>query len=188
MLQVVIAALGTLVLFQWYQMRKKADLPPGPKGLPIIGNIMNLPPKGLPEYQHWLNFKDAYGPISSITVLGTTLVIIHDKQAAHDLLEKTSSKTSSRPNLYFGGELCGFGEIISFMNYTSTFRQHRKLIHQQLGTKTAASRFRDVVDIESRRSLLRILNDSDNLMEHIKTYVGSALNHHKEIRLNMLVI
>lgn len=179
MLQVLLAVLGVLVLFQWYQMKKKADLPPGPKGLPVIGNIMDLPPKGLPEYQHWINFKDAYGPISSVTVLGTTVVIIHDKQAAHDMLEKTSSKTSSRPNLYFGGKLCGFEEILSFMSYNSTFRQHRKLVHQQLGTKTAVSRFRDIEDVESRRFLLRTLNNSANVMEHIKTYVGSVPKHHR---------
>lgn len=99
MLQIIIAVLGTLFLFQWYQTKKNANLPPGPKGLPIIGNLMDLPPKSVPEYQHWLSFKDTYGPISSITVLGTTLVLIHDKQAAHDLLEKAASETSSRPKV-----------------------------------------------------------------------------------------
>lgn len=179
MLQVIIAVLGTLVLVQWYQMKKKANFPPGPKGLPLIGNIMDLPPTGLPEYQHWLKFKDAYGPISSVTVLGTTLVIIHDKETARDILEKTSSKTSSRPSLHFGSKLCGYEEILSFMSYNSTFRQHRKLVHQQLGTKTAVSRFRDIEDVESRRFLLRILNDSANVTEHIKTYVDSVPKHRR---------
>ena len=36
-------------------------LPPGPKGIPILGNINDLPKPGELEYQHWLKFKDQYG-------------------------------------------------------------------------------------------------------------------------------
>lgn len=41
------------------------------------------------------------------------------------------------------------------------------------------TRFRDIQDVESRRILLRILNDSTDLMEHIKTYVGFGPNYHR---------
>ncbi|EED14915.1 cytochrome P450, putative [Talaromyces stipitatus ATCC 10500] len=67
LLLALIAVLGTIFLDLYYQMKNKSNLHPGPKGLPIVGNIMDLPPKGLPEYQHWLKFKDTYGPISSVT-------------------------------------------------------------------------------------------------------------------------
>lgn len=55
-------------------------LPPGPPGLPILGNLFDLPPTtgSQPEYLHWLAHKDRYGPISSVKVLGQTMVIIHD--------------------------------------------------------------------------------------------------------------
>jgi hypothetical protein len=39
----------------------------------------------------------------------------------------------------------------------------------QFGTSTVAARFRDVVSVESRRFLLRILDDPSNLEGHIKT-------------------
>ena len=45
------------------------------------------------------------GPISSVTVLGTTLVLINDKDIAFDLLEKRSTIYSSRPSMTFAGEL-----------------------------------------------------------------------------------
>lgn len=84
--------------------RKKNDqpLPPGPKGLPIVGNISDLPPPGIPEYQHWLEHKDRYGPLSSITVLGQTMIIMNDKQIALELLGKRANIHSGRPRMKFG--------------------------------------------------------------------------------------
>ena len=45
------------------------------------------------------------GPISSVTVMGQTLVIINDSQLAFELMEKRSVKHSSRPKQVFAGEM-----------------------------------------------------------------------------------
>lgn len=102
-------------------------LPPGPKGLPLAGNLNDLPKTGVLEAHHWLKHKDLYGmsrinscshqgpsrkltcagPISSVTVMGQTLVIINDAQLAFELLEKRSVKHSSRPRQIFAGEMYG---------------------------------------------------------------------------------
>lgn len=39
----------------------RAPLPPGPKGLPILGNLNDLPKPGQFEPRHWLKHKDLYG-------------------------------------------------------------------------------------------------------------------------------
>lgn len=36
-------------------------LPPGPKGLPVVGNVNDLPKPGVVEAHHWLKHKDLYG-------------------------------------------------------------------------------------------------------------------------------
>ncbi|TFB06211.1 O-methylsterigmatocystin oxidoreductase [Trichoderma ghanense] len=63
-----VVALMSLFIHHQYFRKKNAfpKLPPGPKPLPILGNILDLPPAGTPEFQHWLKFKDLYGPISLI--------------------------------------------------------------------------------------------------------------------------
>ncbi|KAI6963183.1 hypothetical protein KC321_g11358, partial [Hortaea werneckii] len=78
-------------------------LPPGPAGLPLLGNLFDLPPTtgSQPEYLHWLAHKDRYGPISSITVLGQTMVIIHDRGIAGEVLEKKAGTSAGRPGLKF---------------------------------------------------------------------------------------
>ncbi|KAL7912932.1 cytochrome P450 [Trichoderma velutinum] len=172
----IVALIGFLVYDQYF--RKKnilLSLPPGPKGLPILGNISNLPPPEIPEFQHWLKFKDIYGPISSITALGQTFVIIHDKQAAYDIMGKMSLKTSNRPTSVFTYELCGFQNFTSGRPYDATFRLHRKFMHQQAGTKTIAAQFNGVQDIESRRLLKRTLDDPKNLIKHFRTEAAAII-------------
>jgi hypothetical protein len=80
-------------------------LPPGPKGLPLVGNISDLPPQGSQEYLHWQQFKERYGPLSSVTILGQTMIIIHDREIALELMEKRASKHSGRPNMKFAMEM-----------------------------------------------------------------------------------
>ncbi|KAK4090613.1 hypothetical protein Purlil1_5285 [Purpureocillium lilacinum] len=125
--------------FVFLHGRNRRRLPPGPKPLPIVGNMRDLPSPGAVEFQHWLKHKDDYGTIT-VTVMGMTLIIIHDKDAAHELLDKQSSNTSGRPSMVFANELCGYGSIVICQSYTPTFRHSRKLLHKELGTKTSASR------------------------------------------------
>lgn len=85
---------------------KKYDhpLPPGPKGLPLLGNVNDLPkPDGAIEAQHWLKHKDIYGPISSVTVLGQTIVLINDAQIALELLARPQHQ--ARPHLVFASDM-----------------------------------------------------------------------------------
>ncbi|TQV91100.1 cytochrome p450 oxidoreductase [Cordyceps javanica] len=151
-----------------------ARLPPGPVPLPIIGSLMDLPPEGEAEFKHWLKFKDRYGPISSITVLGQTMIILHDKQAALDVLEKAASKSSSRPRYTFA-TMCGFDHLMPFKHYEADWRQHRKMVHQQLGTKKLAEQFNEVQDVESRRFILNVARDPQALIQHIKNEAAAII-------------
>lgn len=85
--------------------QKKLPLPPDPKGLPMVGNVPDLPPKGGLEWQHWLKHKDLYGPISSVTVFGQTIILLHDYESAIELLDRRGAKYSSRGRMVFAGEM-----------------------------------------------------------------------------------
>jgi hypothetical protein len=102
-------------------LRPKGPLPPGPRGLPLIGNALDMPKDY--EWIHWAKHKDIYGvfiihkptpyphaysskgPISSVKALGTRVIIINDLQTAIDLLDTRSSIYSNRPVFPFAGEM-----------------------------------------------------------------------------------
>jgi hypothetical protein len=85
--------------------KARRPLPPGPKGLPVLGNIYDLPASGTLEFVHWLEHKDRYGPISSTTALGVTFIIMHDKSMVMELMEKRGSKHSGRARTKFAMDM-----------------------------------------------------------------------------------
>jgi hypothetical protein len=163
----VIVFLGLLV-YQIHPKRKTGyRLPPGPKPLPIIGNVFDLPPKGEPEFLHWFKHKDTYGPLSSINVMGLTLVIFHDKDAAHAVMGKKAQKTSARPQLNFA-TLCGFENFLITHQYDDKYRKHRKMVHQEIGTKSLSAGFHPIQEKEALHFTLQTLHDPDNILKHLK--------------------
>ncbi|RDW63545.1 O-methylsterigmatocystin oxidoreductase-2 [Coleophoma cylindrospora] len=161
----------------FFDKKKKnaALLPPGPSGLPFVGNIADLPPAGIPEYQHWLKHKDLYGPISSVTVLGQTMIIIHDKDLALELMEKRSAIYSSRPRMVFAFEMCGWINTISSQPNNSRHRLYRKYAHQTIGTKAAVSQLSEIQEAEVGRFLQRLKQTPDKLVAHIRTEAGAII-------------
>ncbi|PYH83308.1 cytochrome P450 [Aspergillus uvarum CBS 121591] len=155
--------------------RSSAPLPPGPRGKPIIGNLADLPPPGVQEWRHWLQFKERYGPISSLTILGQTMVIINDARMAFDLLEKRSNIYSSRPRLTFAGEIVGWNGSLAMQTYSDQFRAYRKVMHRVLGTKTTTARFNSLQEVEVRRFLMRVLDRPEDLVQHIRTEAGAVI-------------
>ncbi|KAL3490239.1 cytochrome P450 [Aspergillus germanicus] len=170
--------LGLLALYILHRLFSKdhsLPLPPGPKPKPLIGNLQDLLPPGEQDWVHWGKFKDLYGPISSITVFGQTIVILNDSRIAFDLLEKRSNIYSSRPKMVFGGEMVGWEHTLAMQTYSDTFRAYRKAMHCVLGTKNAISQFDDLQDVEIRRFLLRALDKPGDLLQHIRTEAGAVI-------------
>lgn len=130
-LVVLDVAFGATVLYLVYRIftnslaKQSRSLPPGPKGLPLLGNLFDMPTAVEPPAEHWAKHEPLYGtiicmrttacricdsmgstgPISSVSVLGTTIVILNDAQLAFDMLDKKSLIYSSRPVVTFGGEM-----------------------------------------------------------------------------------
>ncbi|OAA69925.1 O-methylsterigmatocystin oxidoreductase [Akanthomyces lecanii RCEF 1005] len=171
---VLVAVFGYLV-YKKSTSKNKSRLPPGPKPLPVLGNINDFPPPGKLEYQHWLEHKDVHGAISSVTVMGMTLVIIHDKKAAHELLDQRAARTSGRPTMVMANQLCGYEAIVVCQSYNSTFRRYRKYLHRELGTKASAAQFQDVQEAEVSRQLVRALKHPEQWKSHLKTTAAATV-------------
>ncbi|KAK1965634.1 cytochrome P450 [Colletotrichum sublineola] len=168
----VIFAIGKL--FQARRNARRLPLPPGPKGLPLVGNLLDLPPPGTFAAYHWVKHKDLYGPISCVSVGSDTIVLLNDAQAAFDLLEKQSLLTSGRPELEFLN-MVGNQNSTGALQYNDTLRTHRKHFARIIGTRATAGQFDKLQEAEVAHFLLHVLDDPDNLEAHIKKEVGSVI-------------
>ncbi|KAL9585518.1 MAG: hypothetical protein Q9212_001471 [Teloschistes hypoglaucus] len=170
----LIVALGLLIIRKLLKPYLRYRLPPGPTPLPFVGNVFDLPPKGVPEFKHWFKHKETYGPISSVTVMGLHLVIFHDKEAAHAVMGKRAQKTSARPQLNFA-TLCGFENFLITHQYNDKYRLHRKMVHQEIGTKRLSAGFQPVQEKEALQFVLQTFNDPDNMMVYLKTLAAAII-------------
>ncbi|KAK6356024.1 hypothetical protein TWF718_000397 [Orbilia javanica] len=152
---------------------RKLPLPPGPKGLPIFGNISDLPPTTCVEWQHWLKHKNLYGPISSVTVFGQTVILIHDRDIASELLDKRSAKYSSRPTMQFASEMIGYKDSTAMMEYNDRLRMQRKMVAKQIGSKNLITKFFPSIESHVRRFLLQTMNSPQTLHKNLQLEAAS---------------
>ncbi len=94
--------------------RTRRSLPPGPKGLPILGNIFDVPKEfEWLAYARWSRqYGNAVSPSSKasadsfcefigsdviyLNLAGTPVIVVNSAHAAHELFEKRSSLYSDR--------------------------------------------------------------------------------------------
>ncbi|KAI8264873.1 Multifunctional cytochrome P450 monooxygenase [Colletotrichum sp. SAR11_239] len=170
--------LAVFIVDKLLQARKNANrppLPPGPKGLPLVGNIRDLPQPTEFAARFWLKHKDLYGPISSVQVLGKTLIIINDAQVASEMLDKRSSEFSSRPTIVLAGEMVGWNDGTGQLRYDDTLRLHRKVFSRILGTRSTAAQYNTLQEAEVGHFLLHVLDNPKKLTEHIAREAGSVI-------------
>ncbi|EPS35311.1 hypothetical protein H072_11345 [Dactylellina haptotyla CBS 200.50] len=169
---------GVVVAVLWIvkkiTSKRQLPLPPGPKGLPVFGNILDLPPKGLPEWEHWAKHKALYGPMSSVTILGQTIVLIHDIDIAVEMLDKKSVKFSNRPSMVFP-KMCGYEHEMAILPYDRYHRQTRKLAAGQIGSTSSIARFHSLIDDQARRFLLYTLRKPYDLELNLQIQAASII-------------
>jgi cytochrome P450 len=97
---------GTLlVLLAWraYESQSRpARFPPGPSGIPFLGNLHQIP-KGLP----FLAFEDwsrKWGPIVGFKLGSQNAIALHNASDVHELIVKHGAVASARPPRYVAQE------------------------------------------------------------------------------------
>ncbi|KAI0066946.1 cytochrome P450 [Artomyces pyxidatus] len=109
-------------------------LPPGPRGLPILGNALSLRDKQWLTFTEW---KKTYGDVIYLSALGQPIVVLGTQKAAGDLLDRRAGIYSDRPhNVVAAGILTG-GLAMVFQSYGALWRRMRKASHEGLNRGVA---------------------------------------------------
>ncbi|PYH79567.1 cytochrome P450 [Aspergillus uvarum CBS 121591] len=114
-LLLLLLAIISFAASRWWCFLPRRPLPPGPKPLPIFGNILQLRREDpLGTLSAWTK---TFGPIVSLKVGARTAILLGARTSVRDLLERRAALYSSRPRLIaLGGS--GLDELLSvFMPY-----------------------------------------------------------------------
>ncbi|KAI0086253.1 cytochrome P450 [Irpex rosettiformis] len=153
--------------------RHTAPYPPGPKGLPFIGNMFDMP-----SAYHWRMFTEwgrTFGDMVYISILGKPIIILNSARQATAMLDKRSSIYSDRPVSPMGGELVGLKHMLVMAPYGPQSREHRRYIHQSLGSKTSIEKHHEVIVEEQRKFLKSLLGSYQDIATEIHKTEGAIL-------------
>jgi hypothetical protein len=180
----VLLALVSVFLLRQYDRRSRNPLPPGPRSVPLIGNLFDMPPeKEWEAFSRWGKIYGGYlktssklkglclwctGDICSITVLGRVIVVINSPDIAFELLDKRSSIYSDRPHFQMAGELAGFKNLLALLQYGERLRRYRRILYGWVGSPKAVVSHHVTQETESKRLLRRIYENSDDSQSHVR--------------------
>ena len=186
--------LGVVALWLVKKVTEKKPLGrpiPGPKGWPIIGNLLDVPKEV--EYKVFSQWRQKYGErvnhsvkklgrlhnqffitlgdLIQMTVLGQPTIIINSPQLASDILNKKSAIYSSRPHLTMACDLVGWKDVLVLLKYNNKFKACRRMLQGVIGTRASVEKFRDTLEEESALMLRRILDEPEDFVGPVRKYV-----------------
>ncbi|KAK6853014.1 cytochrome P450 [Apiospora arundinis] len=172
----ILVALITVYYYHYLITPRKQGslpLPPGPRPLPLIGNLHQAP-----ESHPWLQYfawGQLYGSVVHLDMLGQSVIVISSVEAAHDLLSKRGARYSDRPRMLVAAELALKGLHMLLRPYDSRFKLHQKMEAPLLSQASSLS-YRPVFDLETKQLLLDLMSGSAEAGEA----VGIDCHHHFE--------
>ncbi|CCM04678.1 uncharacterized protein FIBRA_06864 [Fibroporia radiculosa] len=169
---VSIVLVPLLLILYLARRRFQLPLPPGPPGLPLVGNVSQIPAE-----RPWRIFTDwakKYGDIVHLSVLGQHYIILSSPEALNELLEKRSANYSDRPVMTMAGEMMGYDRSIPLAPYGTHHREIRRLMLSGINPRKAPE-LNAVQESKVPELLLRILVDPEHFRSHLRWFVAASV-------------
>ncbi|KAK7992717.1 hypothetical protein PG988_001511 [Apiospora saccharicola] len=166
-------AIASFILFallqSWRSSKKAAKLPPGPRALPLIGNLHQIPAqKRWFQFQRWAQ---KYGPIFTVYMGSKPVIVLTSPETVKDLLDKRGHIYSSRPISYIS-DISSGGLHFAGMQYNDTWKMCHRVFANHLNTK-AAKRYYPYLELENQQLLHSLFETPGDFREHISRYAYS---------------
>lgn len=144
----------------WTRDSRMKHLPPGPRGLPIIGNMLEMADtdKMMSLSKQWA---DQYGDIFYTKVGLQHFIWLSSASAVKDLMDKRGSIYSSRaasPMI----NMVSNQERLNFLPYGDKWRTLRNILHSALNLETSST-YKPIQDFESKQAVWEILHAKDDV-------------------------
>ncbi|PCH44804.1 cytochrome P450 [Wolfiporia cocos MD-104 SS10] len=147
--------------------------PPGPKGLPLVGNLFDMP-----KSQAWKTFtkwSEKWGDVISVSVFGQTIVILNSVECVNELLEKRGSVSSDRPCMVVAKKWAGWDRVMVLEDHTSRFRALRRLTSKYMGTRAAIASLSHVLELEASEFVSRVWRNPERLSDEARRNAGATI-------------
>ncbi|KAK1232043.1 hypothetical protein PQX77_004826 [Marasmius sp. AFHP31] len=171
----LIAAIIFLVVRRFdLARRRQTSLPPGPKGLPILGNIRDIANRQDSLWITYCQWAQRFGDVFHLSVFGDHTIVLSSLEAVTELLEKRSQNYSDRPDMPMLVGLIGGDRQIAFMRYSDSWRLHRKTFHQSFQDSSLPAYY-DVQRDAVTELMGKLTTAPEGFFDHINYFAGSIV-------------
>ncbi|KAL1753730.1 cytochrome P450 [Schizophyllum commune] len=172
---VELAVVAGAAAFLYNRLRRPSlPLPPGPKKLPLLGNLHNFPTKY--EWEQYVEWSKEYdSDILHLEVLGRNIIVLNSFEACIELLEKRSKLYSSRPTLAMTSDVMNLDYNAILVPYGACVRSRRRLMHGMLHAKVAKQY--EPLEMKALHAFLRTMLNAgeDDLAPELRHMAGVVI-------------
>jgi len=157
----------------WKATSRPRGFPPGPKALPFIGNLHQIPSqRAFLQYHKWHKI---HGSILGLKFGTMNVVVLSSWHHVKELYEKRGAIYSGRAPGYIGDNIIYPNEVqLLFISYGPIFRAMRRAINSILNTSTVTS-FLPIQEAEALKTLHGLISSPEKYPEHIRRYTAGVI-------------
>ncbi|KAJ7572295.1 cytochrome P450 [Mycena floridula] len=164
-----LSALPVVIYFVFRLLRRpQRPLPPGPKGLPIVGNLYDVP-----FTSQWVTYKEISDKLGSgiihLNMMGIPVIVVNTREVAAELFDKKGQNYMDRPPFPMLNDLVGFDWHIAFMPYGNLWKDGRALFHREFNPPNR--HYPSMTDV-TRFLIARLLQTPDLFEQHLRHMNG----------------
>ncbi|EXJ90176.1 hypothetical protein A1O3_03245 [Capronia epimyces CBS 606.96] len=174
--QPLLVGLSLIFCYGLYRLlqvgRRDPRMPPGPPTLPIIGNLHQMPLTGM--YKQFKTWGEQYNGIYSLKFGPTNFIVLYDRKAIHELVDKKGTIYADRPTSYVA-DLVTSSQSLVFSKYTPVIRSKRKIATHNLSVRRRPRKQLVVADLVSRVTCLLndLVQDPENFYKYVRRVTSS---------------
>ncbi|KAJ3758757.1 cytochrome P450 [Lentinula raphanica] len=168
----ILATLALPIFVLLYRRNTQLRLPPGPKPLPFIGNVLEIPTE-----RPWIKYAEwgrIYGDVIHIKAFGQSMIVLNSAKAIFDLLERKGGLYSDRPRVVMAGDMVGWNNSPFLGQSGSRHKEYRRLFAEVLSARKVEE-WRPLQQAKVVQLAAQLMESPDAFRAHIKSHVGNLI-------------
>ncbi|CAN1163433.1 5-OH-xanthotoxin synthase [Linum perenne] len=152
----------TILLFLLFLNKHKKTsnvcLPPGPKGLPLIGNLFQIDPSA-PHRYLW-KLSQIHGPLMTLKQGRVSIIVVSSAKMAREIMKTHDLIFSNRQSITGQQKLSYNGQDVAFAPYDSYWREMKKICIVHLFNSHRVKSFHSIREFEVSKMVEKISKGS----------------------------
>ncbi|XP_065872807.1 cytochrome P450 77A3-like [Euphorbia lathyris] len=159
-------SISAIIFFFFFFSRKSnkpksLNLPPGPPGWPIVGNLFQVARSGKPFFQYVEDLLPKYGSIFTLKMGSRTLIILNDAKLVHEALIQRGPLFATRPPENPTRKIFSCNKFtVNAAVYGPVWRSLRRNMVQNMLSSSRIKEFRNVRDSAMDTLMDRITSEA----------------------------